>query len=613
MSNTASYSVKNGASMALEALLKKCRDQLPRGISERIGGVKFKSSSEKGDVVLFPCPLKQQEAVGAIKGLEGVMASALANLRPGLDSGAISVDMMKVACFISSAYITTVDGWSKSDPEVKGLLPGKFSTCGGIFDLHAPAGLTIPADTDLNQAQSNVYRRLSAGMYGTKDGKYYHIHGSLEASTTLEMIGLPAHNVNLTDYNKCVEVIEGAVKRFTASELEKLNLENGQAGVEVLKHEEFLDTPHGKVMKNLPPFTVRSLEIQTKKVPLKDNTSSSVSARQVLRNVRVLELCRIIAGPTIGRSLAALGADVLKVTCDRLPDVPFFQVDGNTGKQCISLDLGVSEDRTKFEKLLEDADVVIDGYRPGSLDKWGCGASGLAERAETRGKGYVYVAEDCFGGTDDIKGRHAEWAHRRGWQQIADCVTGVAWEQGKFMNKDEPVIPPFPMSDYGTGALGCVAALVGLYNRTTKGGSWACRTSLVQYDLFLLSLGVHSDDVQKHLREKHSEEFFEIRYHDSVDRVGQEALKSINRVHSNPFDDESLMQTALSMGFGGAGGADIRWPREAVEIGGLDIGHVRVTRANGDDDDEGWEGWERDKELLTGMDMPGRIGERWKC
>ncbi|MBE3049276.1 hypothetical protein IMZ48_43610, partial [Candidatus Bathyarchaeota archaeon] len=61
-----------------------------------------------------------------------------------------------------------------------------------------------------------MYRRLSAGMYKTKDGKYYHIHGSLDASRTLKMIGLKPHNNKLTEYEKCIEAIQGAVQTFTA-------------------------------------------------------------------------------------------------------------------------------------------------------------------------------------------------------------------------------------------------------------------------------------------------------------------------------------------------------------------------------------------------------------
>lgn len=127
-------------------------------------------------------------------------------------------------------------------------------------------------------------------------------------------------------------------------------------------------------------------------------------------------MCRIIAGPVIARILAEYGADVLKVTSPNLSDVPFFQVDGNMGKRATDLDLKTPEGRRVFEKLLEEADIVVDGYRPGALEKLGYGAKALSEMAAKRGKGIVYVNENCFG----YKG---EWAGRPGWQQIADCVS----------------------------------------------------------------------------------------------------------------------------------------------------------------------------------------------
>jgi hypothetical protein len=135
-----------------------------------------------------------------------------------------------------------------------------------------------------------------------------------------------------------------------------------------------------------------------------------------LEGIKVLELCRIIAGPTIGRILAEYGANVLKVTGPGLSDVPFFQVDGNMGKHATEIDLKSVQGKEIFERLLEDVDIVLDGYRPGALDKLGYSARVLAKFAEKRGKGVIYVNEDCFGYT-------GEWANRPGWQQIADCVS----------------------------------------------------------------------------------------------------------------------------------------------------------------------------------------------
>jgi crotonobetainyl-CoA:carnitine CoA-transferase CaiB-like acyl-CoA transferase len=136
---------------------------------------------------------------------------------------------------------------------------------------------------------------------------------------------------------------------------------------------------------------------------------------RILDGIKVLELCRIIAGPTIGRILGEYGADVLKVTGTGQSDVPFFQVDGNMGKHATEINLKSAEGREVFDGLLADVDIIIDGYRPGALNKLGYGPESMAKMAERRGKGIVYVNENCFGYVGD-------WAGRPGWQQIADCV-----------------------------------------------------------------------------------------------------------------------------------------------------------------------------------------------
>lgn len=143
---------------------------------------------------------------------------------------------------------------------------------------------------------------------------------------------------------------------------------------------------------------------------------SKTNTPRVLEGIKVLELCRIIAGPTIGRILGEYGADVIKVTGPGLSDVPFFQVDGNMGKHAAEINLKSAEGRKVFDELIADVDIVVDGYRPGAFDKLGYGAKDMAKMAEKRGKGIVYVNENCFGYV-------GEWAHRPGWQQIADCVS----------------------------------------------------------------------------------------------------------------------------------------------------------------------------------------------
>lgn len=100
-------------------------------------------------------------------------------------------------------------------------------------------------DTDLLAAQSNLYRRLSANLYETKTpGEYFHIHGSLEATTTLNMIGLEGQRPDMTDYHECLKLIGSHVKQFTTEELETMNAAKKQAGVTALKWSQFQETNH---------------------------------------------------------------------------------------------------------------------------------------------------------------------------------------------------------------------------------------------------------------------------------------------------------------------------------------------------------------------------------
>lgn len=442
-----------------------------------------------------------------------------------------------------------------------------------------------PTDTDLLQAQSILYRRLSANLYQTKNpGEYFHLHGSLEATKALNMVGLEGHRPDLTEYRECIKIIEDHVKRYTADELEEMNWKIKQAGVTCLKWEDFQTTQHGQELIQQPPWKVEQLESESPPCPFPSKPSRAPKP-QILSGVRVLELCRIIAGPAIGRGLAEYGAEVIKVTSPNLSDVPFFQVDGNLGKHTTDLDLRDPSHRKIFEELVQSADVILDGYRPGSLARLGYGPRQILELTKRRQRGIVYVAENCFGHV-------GPWSSRPGWQQIADCVTGVAWAQGLAMGLDEPVVPPFPMSDYGTGCMGTIAALTGLYKRAKHGGSYLGTTSLCQYDIYLLQLGLYDRSIMAQLREQHDNEFFELRHNDSVDEVGRRALKTMRRVHPELFEARH-MQECFSRGFN----ANVRTVKPVVNVEGTWNGFLRSSRPNGFDKPT-WEDWEVDGDML---------------
>jgi hypothetical protein len=351
---------------------------------------------------------------------------------------------------------------------------------------------------------------------------------------------------------------------------------------------------------------VINIESSTPPVSLPSDVSGTKA--RVLSGIKVLELCRIIAGPTVTRILAEWGADVLKVTSPNLSDVPFFQIDVNMGKHCTELDLKTPEGRAQFEILLKEADVVVDGYRPGAIEKLGYGPTALAKLALKRGKGYVYVNENCFG-------YEGEWAYRPGWQQIADCVcfrspipfplsfsatrliatqaTGIAWAQGKFMGLNEPVIPPFPISDYGTGAMGAIAALTGLYHRTVSGGSWHGKVSLIQYDLLLFKVGLYSPEIQQQLRDRQDEDFFKLRHNNSVDQISATVLKALKKQSPNLFEEGKYREKWSSAKWKG----DIQVVSPVASIEGIDVGFRRAGRPNGSDKAE-WVFEDEDERLV---------------
>lgn len=90
-----------------------------------------------------------------------------------------------------------------------------------------------------------------------------------------------------------------------------------------------------------------------------------------LSGIRVIDFSRVIAAPVISKLLAVLGADVLKVTSSKLPDLAITWVDLSAGKRNTDINMKQEKGREIFKRLVESADVLIDGYRPRVLERLG--------------------------------------------------------------------------------------------------------------------------------------------------------------------------------------------------------------------------------------------------
>ena len=112
----------SGTKSALEQLLTKAKDNLPEESLPHIANIKF-STANTGSPY-FPSPLKQTEAISALKAVEAGVASAIADLHDDQRQRNIAVDLERATAFLFSTYLATVGGLDKSNPQVKKLLKG---------------------------------------------------------------------------------------------------------------------------------------------------------------------------------------------------------------------------------------------------------------------------------------------------------------------------------------------------------------------------------------------------------------------------------------------------------------------------------------------------------
>ncbi|MEU6415915.1 CoA transferase [Streptomyces spiralis] len=180
--------------------------------------------------------------------------------------------------------------------------------------------------------------------------------------------------------------------------------------------------------------------------------------------LRVLDLTRVIAGPVATRTLALLGADVLRLDAPQLPELADQHADTGFGKRSALLDLAAG--RTAFEELLAEADVVVTGYRPGGLDRFGLSPEALAERRP----GLVVAQLSAWGG-------YGPWGGRRGFDSLVQVATGIAAVEGSARR---PGALPAQALDHGTGYLLAGAVLRALTEQSAEGGSRVVRLSLAR-------------------------------------------------------------------------------------------------------------------------------------
>ncbi|MGC0332869.1 crotonobetainyl-CoA:carnitine CoA-transferase CaiB-like acyl-CoA transferase [Streptomyces sp. SAI-170] len=252
--------------------------------------------------------------------------------------------------------------------------------------------------------------------------------------------------------------VAAALAERPAREIEETVYAAGGLAVAVRTPEEWLPVP-GPLVE-----TERLGAAHARVLPSLDGTPLLPAS-----GVRVLDLTRVIAGPVATRTLALLGADVLRVDPPGLPELPDQHADTGFGKRSTTLDATSG----RFTELLDTADVVVTGYRPGALDRLGLSPAALTARRP----GLIVVQLSAWG-TD------GPWGGRRGFDSLVQAATGIAAVEG---SPEEPGALPAQALDHGTGYLLAAAVLRALTERSYDGQGRLVRLSLARTAAWLLA------------------------------------------------------------------------------------------------------------------------------
>ena len=339
-----------------------------------------------------------------------------------------------------------------------GAIATAFTQRAPPADRRPPAGELRPALPFLAHR-----RRLAA----------YHANYPHHRARLLSALGVDGKD---RDESALADAVAAELAQRAAAEAEETVHAAGGLAVAARAPEEWTEHLQGAQTLRRPLLKTARLD-QTPPLALPEAAAGIPDVRGALHSVRVLDLTRVIAGPVATRTLALFGADVLRIDAPQLPEHPDAHADTGPGKRSTLLDLSSRADQATFEELLSAAHVVITGYRPGVLDRFGLAPESLADRRP----GIVVGQLSAWGA-------YGPWRRRRGFDSLVQTATGIALTEGgrgadgsPGADEAAPGALPAQALDHGTGYLLAAAVLRAMTEqRRGRGGSRLLRVSLAQ-------------------------------------------------------------------------------------------------------------------------------------
>ncbi|MGE5620019.1 MAG: CaiB/BaiF CoA transferase family protein [Sphingomonadaceae bacterium] len=229
---------------------------------------------------------------------------------------------------------------------------------------------------------------------------------------------------------------------------------------------------------------------------------SGLAPQGPLVGVRVIDLGTVFAAPFAASLLADFGADVIKIELPRVGDgvrgmapvvkgVPGPWTILSRNKRCISLDIRKEKGKELLKRLVAGADLVIENFRPGTLEGWGLGYDVL-KQVNPR---IIMIRISGYGQT-------GPYSRKAGFGTPATAFGGLTYMQG-YPDRP-PVSPPFPLADYVTGLFGAMAAAMALYHLKVREGAKGQQVDIALYESVfrLLETAISQYDLTGKARER---------------------------------------------------------------------------------------------------------------
>jgi len=307
----------------------------------------------------------------------------------------------------------------------------------------------------------NAWAELS-GFWRTADG-WVRTHANYphHRDRLLAALDLPATTT--------AEVLASHLAQRAAIDVEEVVTGAGGIAVAVRSESQWREHPQSRAIASDPLIRLErthdARSVKRATAPLAATTLDAAAA-----GIRVLDLTRVIAGPVASRTLALWGADVVRVDPPHLHEPVWQYLDTGAGKRSVAL----GADSAELARLVTAADVVLTGYRPGSLDRFGLSPAALHDRHP----GLIVARLSAWG-------EAGPWRARRGFDSIVQAASGIAWVESP--DGDRPGALPAQALDHTAGYLLAAGITTALRRRAGEGGSWLVETALARVAAQLLA------------------------------------------------------------------------------------------------------------------------------